>query len=291
MVITCGLTPAIERPSFSLQMAVKWATSGSMSSMRSRSGVSWIAPTLLESELFGYVRGAFTGADRDRKGLFEAAHGGTIFLDEIGELPLGVQVKLLRVLENREIKRIGSPEPLRVDIRVIAATNRILPNMVNDGTFRDDLYYRLNVGAIHLAPLRERIEDIEPLVAHFTGICNEKLGRSIAGVSPQVLAILMRYQWPGNVRELANVIERAMVVAKGSVILPEHLPPHLFEARPAAPQGGESTRLPELSLESAEREQILRALQASGGKRIEAARLLGLSRRTLYRKLDRYGIA
>jgi len=250
-----------------------------------------LAPTLLESELFGYVRGAFTGADRDRKGLFEAAHGGTIFLDEIGELPLGVQVKLLRVLENREIKRIGSPEPLRVDIRVIAATNRILPTMVNDGTFRDDLYYRLNVGAIQLTPLRERIEDIEPLVGHFTGICNEKLGRSIAGVSPQVMTILMRYQWPGNVRELANVIERAMVVAKGSVILPEHLPPHLFEVRPTAPQGGESTRLPELSLESAEREQILRALQASGGKRIEAARLLGLSRRTLYRKLDRYGIA
>jgi two-component system response regulator AtoC len=195
------------------------------------------------------------------------------------------------VLENREIKRIGSPEPLRVDIRVIAATNRILPNMVSEGTFRDDLYYRLNVGAIHLAPLRERVEDIEPLVGHFTSICNEKLGRSIAGVSPPVLGILMRYQWPGNVRELANVIERAMVVAKGSVILPEHLPPHLFEARPAAPQGGESARLPELSLESAEREQILRALQASGGKRIEAARLLGLSRRTLYRKLDRYGIA
>jgi len=249
-----------------------------------------LAPTLLESELFGYVRGAFTGADRDRKGLFEAAHGGTIFLDEIGELPLGVQVKLLRVLENREIKRIGSPEPLRVDIRVIAATNRDLPQMVQQGTFRDDLYYRLNVGAIHLPPLRERPEDIEPLVGHFIAICNEKLGRSIAGVSPQVLAILMRYQWPGNVRETANVIERAMVVAKGSVILPEHLPPHLFETR-AVSSNGDGARLPELSLEAAEREQILRALQASGGKRIEAARLLGLSRRTLYRKLDRYGIA
>jgi two-component system response regulator HydG len=194
------------------------------------------------------------------------------------------------VLENREIKRIGSPEPLRVDLRVIAATNRDLPQMVQQGTFRDDLYYRLNVGAIQLPPLRERPEDIEPLVGHFIGICNEKLARSVAGVSPQVLAILMRYQWPGNIRELANVIERAMVVAKGSVILPEHLPPHLFEARPAPP-GAEHPRLPELSLEAAEREQILRALQASGGKRIEAARLLGLSRRTLYRKLDRYGIA
>jgi len=248
-----------------------------------------LAPTLLESELFGYVRGAFTGADRDRKGLFEAAHGGTIFLDEIGELPLGVQVKLLRVLENREIKRVGSPEPLRVDIRVIAATNRNLAEMVAAGTFRDDLYYRLNVGAIHLPPLRERSDDIEPLVRHFIGICNQKLGRSVAGVSPQVLALFLRYPWPGNVRELANVIERAMVVSKGSVILPEHLPPQLFESRHSA--DGPAPRMPELSLEAAEREQILRALAAAGGKRIEAARLLGLSRRTLYRKLDRYGIA
>src|SRR5262245_28231369 len=179
-----------------------------------------LAPTLLESELFGYVRGAFTGADRDRKGLFEAAHGGTIFLDEIGELPLGVQVKLLRVLENREIKRIGSPDPIRVDIRVIAATNRDLGEMVRQGTFRDDLYYRLNVGAIHLPALRNRPEDVEPLVHHFIGLFNEKLGRNVSGGTPQLLDIFMRYPWPGNVRELANVIERAMVVCKGTTILP-----------------------------------------------------------------------
>jgi two-component system NtrC family response regulator len=250
-----------------------------------------LAPTLLESELFGHVRGAFTGADRDRKGLFEAAHGGTIFLDEIGELPLDVQVKLLRVLENREIKRIGSPDPVRIDIRVIAATNRDLGEMVRQGKFRDDLYYRLNVGAIHLPPLRQRLDDIEPLVQHFVATFNQKLGRALAGVSPQVLAIFHRYPWPGNVRELANVIERAMVVSKGSMILPEHLPPHLFETRPLPGNGADVPRLPELSLEAAEREQILRALQAAGGKRIEAARLLGLSRRTLYRKLDRYGIS
>jgi transcriptional regulator with PAS, ATPase and Fis domain len=248
-----------------------------------------LAPTLLESELFGHVRGSFTGADRDRKGLFEAAHGGTIFLDEIGELPLGVQVKLLRVLENREIKRIGSPDPLRVEIRVIAATNRDLADMVRQGSFRDDLYYRLNVGAIHLPPLRSRVEDIEPLARHFLDAFNQKLGRTVAGISPQVHDILARYPWPGNVRELANVIERAMVVSKGSMILPENLPPHLFEAR--VTRVSEGQRLPELSLEAAEREQILRALQAAGGKRVEAARLLGLSRRTLYRKLDRYGIA
>jgi two-component system, NtrC family, response regulator HydG len=248
-----------------------------------------LAPTLLESELFGHTRGAFTGADRDRKGLFEAAHGGTIFLDEIGELPLGVQVKLLRVLENREIKRIGSPDPIHIDLRVVAATNRDLAAMVQAGTFRDDLYYRLNVGAIHLPPLRERVDDIEPLTHHFIRIFSEKLGRNVSGPAPSVLEIFARYAWPGNVRELANVIERAMVVSKGSTILPENLPPHLFETRPVTT--GDTPLMPDLSLEAAEREQILRALQASGGKRVEAARRLGLSRRTLYRKLDRYGIA
>src|SRR3989441_6264338 len=248
-----------------------------------------LAPTLLESELFGHMRGAFTGADRDRKGLFEAAHGGTIFLDEIGELPLGVQVKLLRVLENREIKRIGSPDPIRIDIRVIAATNRDLADMVRQSAFRDDLYYRLNVGAIHLPPLRSRPDDVEPLSRHFITAFNQKLGRTVSGITPHVLEILTRYPWPGNVRELANVLERAMVVCKGSVLLPENLPPHLFETHGQRTADGQ--RLPELSLEAAEREQILRALQAAGGKRVEAARLLGLSRRTLYRKLDRYGIA
>ncbi len=248
-----------------------------------------LAPTLLESELFGHVRGAFTGADRDRKGLFEAAHGGTIFLDEIGELPLGVQVKLLRVLENREIKRIGSPDPIKIEIRVVAATNRDLVDMVRAGTFRDDLYYRLDVGAIALPPLRSRTEDIEPLTHHFIGIFNKKMGRTMTGVTAPVLDIFSRYPWPGNVRELANVVERAMVVSKGNLILPENLPPHVFETRPALP--GDQLEMPDLSLQAAEREQILRALQASGGRRVEAARRLGLSRRTLYRKLSRYGIS
>src|SRR5262245_31593065 len=264
-----------------------------LSPLRDRSFVvcncTTLAPTLLESELFGHVRGAFTGADRDRKGLFEAAHGGTIFLDEIGELPVGVQVKLLRVLENREIKRIGSPDPLQIDIRVIAATNRDLAEMVRQGTFRDDLFYRLNVGAIFLPPLRSRTDDIEPLVHHFVQIFNERLGRTIAGATPQVIEIFARYPWPGNVRELANVIERAMVVCKGTLILPENLPPHLFEVRPSMMP--DLPEMPDLTLQAAEREQILRALQASGGKRVEAARRLGLSRRTLYRKLSRYGIS
>jgi two-component system, NtrC family, response regulator HydG len=248
-----------------------------------------LAPTLLESELFGHVRGAFTGADRDRKGLFEAAHGGTIFLDEIGELPIAVQVKLLRVLENREIKRIGSPDPVHIDIRVIAATNRDLAEMVRQNTFRDDLFYRLNVGAVHLPPLRSRTDDIEPLVHHFIEIFNERLGRSVTGPTSPVIDIFARYPWPGNVRELANVIERALVVCKGTLILPENLPPHLFEVR--SPVMSDVPEMPDLTLQAAEREQILRALQASGGKRVEAARRLGLSRRTLYRKLSRYGIS
>jgi len=252
-----------------------------------------LAPTLLESELFGHMRGSFTGADRDHKGLFETAHGGTIFLDEIGELPIAVQVKLLRVLENREIKRVGSPNPIQIDIRVIAATNRNLGDMVAMGTFRDDLYYRLNVGAIHLPPLRERTEDIEPLCAHFIDMFNQKLGKRVAGLDSAVLDLFLCARWPGNVRELANVLERGMIEARGPVILVEHLPRHLLS--PQAIHAGNSAEAlappaPDLSLEAAERDQIRRALDAAGGRRIAAARLLGLSRRTLYRKLDKYGI-
>ncbi|HZP41011.1 MAG TPA: sigma-54 dependent transcriptional regulator [Candidatus Binatia bacterium] len=251
-----------------------------------------LAPSLLESELFGHVRGSFTGADRDRKGLFEAAHGGTIFLDEIGELPLGVQVKLLRVLENREIKRVGSPDAIHIDIRVIAATNRNLADMVAAGTFRDDLYYRLNVGAIHLPPLRERTEDIEPLASHFIETFNKKLGKQVTGLTPEALDVLLRAPWPGNVRELSNVIERAMIVAKRPQIAVEDLPAHLLSPTPPAGEAVPAPMpgTPDLSLEAAERDQIRRALEAAAGRRVAAARLLGLSRRTLYRKLDKYGL-
>jgi transcriptional regulator with PAS, ATPase and Fis domain len=245
-----------------------------------------LAPTLIETELFGHVRGAFTGADRDRKGLFEAAHGGSIFLDEVGDLPASAQAKLLRVLEEREIRRVGSTDPTPVDVRIIAATNRDLAALVAGGVFRDDLYYRLNVGAVHLPPLRERLTDLEPLVRHFIVRCNHRLGRTVTGVTPDALVLLGRHTWPGNVRELANVIERAMVAATGNVILPEHLPSQLRSARAA-----NATLPAPLTLEAAERDQILKALDAAGGKRIEAAKLLGLSRRTLYRKLDRHGIA
>jgi len=255
-----------------------------------------LAPTLLESELFGYVRGAFTGADRDRKGLFEAAHGGSIFLDEIGDLPLPIQAKLLRVIENHEIKRVGSPEAIRIDIRVIAATNRDLAAMVDKTEFREDLYYRLNVGSILLPPLRRRVEDIDLLCEHFLTQLAQRLQKSVSEISEPVLQIFRTYSWPGNVRELLNVIERALIVARGSVVLPEHLPSHLCSpvAETAMPAVAVATAMPvrdfDLTIEAAERDQIRKALGAAGGKRMEAARLLGLSRRTLYRKLDKYGI-
>jgi DNA-binding NtrC family response regulator len=258
-----------------------------------------LAPSLLESELFGHVRGAFTGADRDRKGLFEAAHGGTIFLDEIGELDLSVQAKLLRVIENREIKRVGSPDAMRVDIRIIAATNRDLAAMAERGDFREDLYYRLNVGSVTLPPLRERPEDIELLCEHFLARLARRLEKQVTEVAPAARAIFRSYPWPGNVRELLNVMERALIVAHGPRIQPEHLPRHVLAAAcgtmaPISAAGEGATALeptaPDLTIESAERDQIRRALDAAGGKRMEAARLLGLSRRTLYRKLDKYGI-
>jgi DNA-binding NtrC family response regulator len=258
-----------------------------------------LAPTLLESELFGHVRGSFTGADRDRKGLFEAAHGGTIFLDEIGELPLDVQAKLLRVLENREIKRVGSSEALHIDIRVIAATNRHLATMVSTGTFRDDLFYRLNVGAIHMPPLRDRTDDIEPLCARFIESFNKKLGKQVRGLEQRALDALVRAPWPGNVRELSNVMEMAMITAKGHDIELVDLPPYLLTPAPAPAASAEHREIngaaapspfSDLSLEAAERDQIRRALEAAAGRRIDAARLLGLSRRTLYRKLEKYGL-
>ncbi|HEY8515042.1 MAG TPA: sigma-54 dependent transcriptional regulator [Candidatus Binatia bacterium] len=250
---------------------------------------SVLAPGLIESELFGHVRGAFTGADRDHKGLFETANGGTIFLDEIGELPLGAQVKLLRVLENREIRRVGSPTSMPVDIRVVAATNRDLARMVRNGEFREDLFYRLNVGVIELPPLRERLEDLELLCEHFLSQFARRFALDKATVSPAAMAVMRAYRWPGNVRELCNVLERASIMANGGEIQPEHLPADL---RRASDVVEETPTIPplDLSLEAAERDQIKRALDSAGGKRVAAARLLGLSRRTLYRKLEKYGI-
>ena len=244
-----------------------------------------IAEGVLESELFGHARGAFTGAQTARRGLFEEAGSGTLFLDEIGDVGPGLQARLLRALQEGTIRRVGTNETVPVDARVVAATNRDLTAMVATRAFRDDLYFRLNVGSIHLAPLRERPDDIDALARHFLVRWNQRLGRRVAGISGEAFATLRRHTWPGNVRELGNFIERAMVAADGNVILPGHLPP-LLGARTSTP----SAQPPALTLEAAEREQILRALKAAGGRRTAAARLLGLSRRTLYRKLDRHGI-
>jgi len=249
---------------------------------------SVLAPGLIESELFGHVRGAFTGADRDHKGLFETANSGTIFLDEIGELPLGAQVKLLRVLENREIRRVGSPASMPVEIRVVAATNRDLARMVRQGEFREDLFYRLNVGVIDLPPLRERLEDLELLSEHFLTQFARRFALDKAGIATAAMQAMRAYQWPGNVRELCNVLERASIMANGAEIQQEHLPADL--RRQSETEAGDEISPLDLSLEAAERDQIRRALDSAGGRRVAAARLLGLSRRTLYRKLDKYGI-
>jgi DNA-binding NtrC family response regulator len=184
-----------------------------------------LTETLLESELFGHVKGSFTGAQRDQKGLFDAADGGTIFLDEIGDIPLSTQVRLLRVLQEGEIKRVGSADSVRVDVRVIAATHRDLPRMVKAGAFREDLFYRLNVIAIPLPPLRERIEDVPLLAHHFLQRHAERLGRRVRTVSPEAIELLAGYRWPGNVRELENAIERAVVLCRGDTLIPADLPP------------------------------------------------------------------
>ena len=242
---------------------------------------------LLESELFGHVRGAFTGATEDRAGLFETADGGTLLLDEIGDMPLAVQAKLLRVLETNEVRRVGSSTTREVDVRVVAATHRDLERAVRDGSFRGDLLYRLNTVTIDVPPLRARPEDIPQLVEHFVRLFGARHDTQVRGVSPRALAALERYPWPGNVRELAHVIERALALARGAAIdecdLPAiviHAGEHKTESAPSSLQ----------TLEEVERAHILSVLKSVGGVRRRAAAILGIDRKTLYRKLLAYGI-
>lgn len=242
---------------------------------------------LLESELFGHVKGAFTGADYSRTGRFEAASGGSIFLDEIGDLPLATQTKLLRVLQEKEIERVGDHRPVKIDVRIIAATHKDLLQLIREGLFREDLYYRIGVIPIYLPPLRERMADIPLLVESFIKRIGERTGKEISGISRASLEVLLQYGWPGNIRELMNAIEYAFVLCPGGMIEPKHLPQHLRgEPAPVRRQQGTPVNI----YQDTRRRQLVKALEAAGGNQTKAARMLGVSRVTVWKWMTRYGI-
>ena len=255
---------------------------------------------LLESELFGHAKGSFTGATADRQGRFEAADGGTLLLDEIGEISPSIQVKLLRVLQEREVERLGENKSRKIDVRLIAATNRDLAAMVKEGTFREDLFYRLRVLPLQVPALRQRLEDVPMLATHISGELAKRYDRGDVEISSDAMAVLSAYSWPGNVRELGNALEFALVQSDGAIILPRHLPPEIrYVSTETAPQTLEEVpqTVPSFGYYRAsaqkgdEKEQIIRALEDSGGNRAVAARMLGMSRTTLWKRLKRYGLA
>lgn len=250
-----------------------------------------IPENLLETELFGYVKGAFTGANQNKRGLFEESDKGTLFLDEIGELPLSLQVKLLRVLQEDEVRRVGATKPTKIDVRVIAASVKNLEDEVKAGTFRDDLFYRLNVLHIHMPPLRERRDDIPLLIEHFLNKFNKKLNKNIKNIDPHTMKHLIEHPWKGNVRELENTLERAIVLCDGDVLLPSHLPVNYVHATPPAllEMLDSNVSIPQ-NIAFLEKELIQRALKLSGGNKRHAARLLEISHRTLCYKIKEYGI-
>ena len=257
---------------------------------------SAIAENLIESELFGYEKGAFTGAVSSKPGRFELAHKGTLFLDEIGDLPREMQVKLLRVIQDQEFERVGGIQTIKVDVRLVTATNRNLHQEVREGRFREDLFYRLNVMPIHVPPLRERKEDIPALLDYFIGKFNRKLGRRIAGADPEVVDLLMDHDWPGNIRELENLAERLVLMARGETIVMGDVPAELIEAVEARTQAGtpdEKRSIKELireKTEDIEKQMIIRVLEECEGNISKAARQLGLSRRGLHLKLAKYSL-
>jgi transcriptional regulator with PAS, ATPase and Fis domain len=244
--------------------------------------------TMLEAELFGYERGAFTGAMHAKPGLFESADKGTVFLDEIGEMSLPTQAKLLRVLESGETMRLGALRPQRVDVRLVSATNNDLPERVEAGTFRRDLYFRLNGISVRLPPLRERPEDVVALARRFLHANAKKLGRPVPAIARAAVAVLEAHAWPGNVRELKNVIERAVLLSGGQTIEPAHL--GMPEPPAAKPSGKQQVRALRQDVDSFERERILAALERCGGNQTLAAQALGIGRSTLLSKLDEYGL-
>lgn len=256
-----------------------------------------IPENLMESEMFGHKKGSFTGAVQDKMGLFQAAHGGTLFLDEIGELPLNIQVKLLRALQERIIRPVGSTENIAVDLRIIAATNRTLEDMVQDGSFRQDLYYRLNVINIHAPALRDRKEDVPLLANHFLHKFNEKLGRDVSSISAEAFERLEGYSFPGNVRELENIIERAMALEVGDSILPESLPP-LVQTESGKKYASvheimitdDGVELDKI-MDQIEKEMLLKAMHASEGVKKHAAKLLGISFRSMRYRAEKHNLS
>lgn len=253
-----------------------------------------LTESLLDSELFGHEKGAFTGAEKRRRGRFELAHGGTLFLDEISTISQATQVRLLRVLQERELERVGGEETIPVDVRIIAATNTPADELREGETFREDLFYRLHVVPLQLPPLRDRGGDIQPLVEHFVGKLAARANSSVSSVSDETVRALGGHSWPGNVRELENVIERALVMAEGDTLTPDDLPP--FDGHTAASNGSAPLDLPSHGLdltrtvESVEERLLRQALEQADGVKAEAARLLGLKASALYYKLEKYGI-
>jgi len=248
---------------------------------------SALSENLLESELFGHEKGAFTGAIRTKPGRFELANGGTLFLDEVADMSPALQVKLLRVLDEQSFERVGGTQRIQVDVRIIAATNKDLLREVEEGRFREDLFYRLNVVPIWLPPLRQRLEDIPLLVEHFIERLNRKMNRHIRSISPEAMDLLMSYHWPGNIRELENAIEQAFVRCRGETILPEHLPAVLLSSHKRTVFSIPSLKLP---LQETEKEIIRQALLEANQSRMAAARKLGISKATLWRKMKKYGL-
>ncbi len=255
-----------------------------------------LSETILESELFGHVKGAYTGAANDRIGRFEAAHQGTIFLDEIGDIPLSVQVKLLRVLEEQMIQRVGDNRSIPINVRIITATNKDLEKMILQGEFRQDLYFRINVFPLTCPPLRHRKDDITLIIQHFISILAKKTKKNILGFTPQAMRIMVAYPWPGNIRELRNAVEYAFVLAKGKSIGTEHLPEKLLEHNPGtytspAIRPEESVVPAEISCKQSEKAALVEALQKSDGNQTKAAQMLGVSRVTVWKRMKKHGVA
>jgi transcriptional regulator with PAS, ATPase and Fis domain len=246
---------------------------------------------ILESELFGHVKGAYTGAESDRIGRFEAAHKGTIFLDEIGDIPLSVQVKLLRVLEERMIQRVGANKSIHIDVRIVTATNKNLEQLIEQGLFREDLFFRINVFPLTCPPLRHRKDDITLIIQHFITLQAEKTGKNILGFTPEAMRMMVAYPWPGNIRELRNSIEYAFVLARGKSIGLEHLPEKIARFKPenvgtlkhSEPDGT-------IRVGQSEREKLLDALRQADGNQSNAAKILGVSRITVWKRIKKYGI-